>query len=64
MMNEVAELHAARRYLTNVLLKLDSIFDIDTEHISALTFINLIEHLAENPSEYYELLYNKRDQSP
>ena len=49
-MNSVAELQAARRYLTNVLFTIN----IDAEHMSVLHFIQLLDHLAENPDEYRE----------
>ena len=47
-MNSVAELQTARRYLTNVLFTMS----IDAEHMSVLHFIQLLDHLAENPDEY------------
>ena len=49
-MNSVAELLAARRYLTNVLFTIN----IDAEHMSVLHFIQLLDYLAENPDEYKE----------
>lgn len=47
----VTELMAARRYLTNVLLYLS----VDADHLTLKTFIELLDHFADNPTEYLEL---------
>ena len=47
----VTELLAARRYLTNVLLYLS----VDSDHLTVKTFIDLLDHFADNPKEYLEL---------
>ena len=54
-MNQSAELHAARRYLTNVLLHLS----IDAEHMTVLHFLHLLDYFAEHPTEYTELTNGK-----
>ena len=51
-MTAAAELHAARRYLTSVLLHLS----IDAENMSVLHFIQLLDHLAEHPDQYLEFI--------
>ena len=48
----VTELMATRRYLTNVLLYLS----VDADHLTVKTFIELLDHFAENPTEYLELI--------
>jgi len=48
----VTELIATRRYLTNVLLYLS----IDADHLTVKTFIELLDHFADNPTEYLELI--------
>ena len=50
-MNAVTELHAARRYLTNVLLYLS----IDADNMTVLHFIQLLDYFAEHPEKYLEL---------
>ena len=47
----VTELMATRRYLTNVLLYLS----VDADHLTVATLIDLLDHFAENPTEYLEL---------
>jgi len=47
----VTELMATRRYITNVLLYLS----VDADHLTLKTFIDLLDHFAENPSEFLEL---------
>ncbi len=47
----VTELMATRRYLTNVLLYLS----VDAEDLTLKTFIDLLDHFADNPTEYLEL---------
>ncbi len=47
----VTELMATRRYLTNVLLYLS----VDADHLTVKTFIELLDHFADNPTEYLEL---------
>jgi len=51
MLQTTAELHTARRYLTNVLLHLS----IDSENMSVLHFIQLLDYFAEHPTEYLEV---------
>ena len=48
----VTELIATRRYLTNVLLYLS----VDADHLTVKTFIELLDHFADNPTEYLELI--------
>lgn len=48
----VTELQAARRYLTNVLLYLS----VDADHLTVKTFVDLLDHFSENPTEYLELI--------
>ena len=50
-MRNTTELHAARRYLTNVLMYLS----IDAEHMTVLHFLHLLDYFAEHPTEYTEL---------
>ena len=50
-MNAVSELHAARRYLTNVLLYLS----IDADNMTVLHFLKLLDYFAEHPEKYLEL---------
>ena len=47
----VTDLHAARRYLTNVLLHLS----IDAEHMTAYRLLELLDYFAEHPTDYLEL---------
>ena len=51
-MNATAELQAARRYLTGVLLQLS----VDAENMSVLHFIQLLDYFAEHPSKYLDLI--------
>ena len=48
----VTELMATRRYLTNVLLYLS----VDADHLTVKTFIELLDHFADNPTAYLELI--------
>ncbi len=48
----VTELIATRRYLTNVLLYLS----VDADHLTVKTFVELLDHFADNPTEYLELI--------
>jgi len=48
----VTELIATRRYITNVLLYLS----VDADHLTLKTFIELLDHFADNPTEYLELI--------
>ena len=50
-MQQTAELHAARRYLTNVLLYLS----IDADNMTVLHFLQLLDYFAEHPEKYSEL---------
>ena len=47
----VTEMHAARRYLTNVLMYLS----VDADNLTVYQLIQLLDHFAENPNEYIEL---------
>ena len=47
----VTEMHAARRYLTNVLLHLS----VDSDNLTVYQLIQLLDHFAEHPNEYIEL---------
>lgn len=47
----VTELMATRRYITNVLLYLS----VDADHLTLKSFIDLLDHFADNPTEYLEL---------
>ena len=51
MMDTVAELRAARRYITGVLLNLD----INANETTVGTFLTMLDHFAQNPEEYREL---------
>jgi|13_taG_2_1085334.scaffolds.fasta_scaffold11045_7 hypothetical protein len=44
----VTQLHAARRYLTGVLLHLN----IDAESMTAYRLIELLDYFSDNPAEY------------
>ena len=46
-----ANLFAARKYTTSVLLALD----IQSDELTVQGFIQMIQYLIENPSEYYKL---------
>ena len=48
----VRDLRAARRYCTNVLLHLD----VSGNEITLARFLQLLDHFAEHPSEYLELI--------
>lgn len=49
--SEVTTLMAARRYLTNVLFYLS----VDADHLTVAQLLTLLDHFAENPTEYLEL---------
>ena len=49
---EVTELMATRRYLTNVLLKLD----VAANDITLGRFIELLDYFAKKPTEYMNLI--------
>ena len=53
----VTQLHAARRYLTGVLLHLN----IDAESMSAYRLIELLDYFSEHPAEYLAFL-NAQDE--
>ena len=53
----VTQLHAARRYLTGVLLHLS----IDAEHMTAYRLIELLDYFSEHPDEYIALT-NAKDE--
>ena len=54
-MNVIAEMRAARRYITSVLLNLD----LNANEMSLSTFIELLEHYADNPNDYRETIRSK-----
>ena len=51
-MQSATTLHAARRYLTGVLLDLS----IDAESMTVRRLIELLDYFADNPNEYYEFI--------
>ena len=55
MSNSVARLRTARTYLTSVLLNLP----ILTNETSVSSLLGLLDHLAENPDEYIEMINAK-----
>ena len=50
-MQVVAELRTARRYITSVLLNLD----LNANEMNVGTFLEMLNHFAENPDEYREI---------
>lgn len=50
--DSVANIQAARRYLTSVLLNLP----IDTRETSVATLLVMLDHFAQNPNDYHEFL--------
>ena len=50
-MDVVAEMRVARRHLTSVLLNLD----LNANETQLSTFIELLDHFADNPDDYREL---------
>ena len=52
MMNEVARLRTARTYIQSVLLNLD----LNVNEMNVGTFLEMIEHFAEYPDEYREII--------
>ena len=52
MMNEVARLRTARTYLKSVLLNLD----LNVNEMNVGTFLEMIEHFANHPDEYREII--------
>ena len=56
-MNDVAELQAARRYITGVLLNLD----IDTREMTVANFLVILDHFANNPDQYRELINGREE---
>jgi len=56
-MQSATQLHAARRYLTAVLLELA----IDTQSITVHRFIELLDYFAEHPNEYHDFIKHKGD---
>ena len=51
-MDTVADLQAARRYITAFLLNVD----IDVNEMSVSTLLNMLDHFAEYPDEYKEMI--------
>ena len=54
----VARLRLARRYLTEVLINLP----IKTDETYVSTLVNLMDHMAEHPTEYLELINECRSE--
>ena len=50
-MQLVAEMRTARRYITSVLLNLD----LNVNEMNVGTFLEMLDHFAENPNEYREI---------
>ena len=59
MIDSVARLSQARRYLTYVLLNLP----IRANETSVSTLITMLDHFIENPNEYHEFVRTKDRQS-
>jgi len=59
MSNSVARLRTARTYLTSVLLNLP----ILTNETSVASLLGLLDHLAENPDEYIEMINAKNQKN-
>ena len=51
-MNDVAELQAARRYITGVLLNLD----VDTREMTIANFLVILDHFIDNPESYRDCI--------
>ena len=51
-MNDVAELQAARRYITGVLLNLD----INVNEMTVGTLLTTLDYLIDHPDEYKEII--------
>jgi hypothetical protein len=51
-MNEVARLRTARTYLRSVLLNLN----LNVNEMNVGTFLEMLDHFAENPNEYREVI--------
>ena len=50
--NVVARMRLARRYLTEVLINLP----INTHETHVSTLVQLMDHMADNPNDYLELI--------
>ena len=50
--NVVARMRLARRYLTEVLINLP----INTNETHVSTLVQLMDHMADNPNDYLELI--------
>ena len=57
MSNQVARLKTARTYLTSVLLNLP----ILTKETSVSSLLGLLDHLAEHPDEYIQMIKAKNN---
>ena len=55
----VARLRLARRYLTEVLINLP----IKSDETYVSTLVNLMDHMAEHPNEYLELINECRSET-
>ena len=56
-MNDVAELQAARRYITGVLLNLD----VDTREMTVANLLVILDHFVNNPNDYRELINGRKE---
>ena len=56
-MDTVADLQAARRYLTAFLLNVD----MDVNEMRVSTLLNMLDHFAEYPNEYLELINGRKN---
>ena len=54
-MQEVARLRTARTYLQSVLLNLD----LNANEINLGTFLEMLDHFADNPDDYREIIRAK-----
>lgn len=57
--DSIANIQAARRYLTSVLLNLP----IDTRETSVANLLVMLDHFSDNPNDYHELLRSRHDRS-
>lgn len=57
--DSVANLQAARRYLTTVLLNLP----IDTKEMSVANLLVMLDHFIANPQTYHELRSERKSNS-
>ena len=55
MIGTIAELQAARRYATSVLLSLD----VNTDQTTVGAFLNMLDHFIEFPEHYQEVINDR-----